>query len=53
MDRGGVVGAEPRRRQSRNGHAHLIYLLGGWIRTDFGDSVKAAGTKRYRATRRL
>jgi len=21
----------------RNGHAHLIYLLGGWIRTDFGD----------------
>ena len=20
-----------------NGHAHLIYLLGGWIRTDFGD----------------
>ncbi len=21
----------------RNGHAHLIYLLGGWIRTAFGD----------------
>ncbi len=21
----------------RNGHAHLIYLLGGWVRTDFGD----------------
>lgn len=20
-----------------NGHAHLIYLLGGWVRTDFGD----------------
>jgi len=21
-----------------NGHAHLIYLLGAWVRTDFGDS---------------
>jgi hypothetical protein len=21
----------------RNGHAHLIYLLGAWVRTDFGD----------------
>jgi len=21
----------------RNGHANLIYLLGGWVRTDFGD----------------
>jgi len=22
----------------RNGHAHLIYLLGAWVQTDFGDS---------------
>jgi len=22
----------------RNGHAHLIYLLGGWVQTDFSDS---------------
>jgi len=24
----------------RNGHAHLIYLLGGWIRTDSGDASR-------------
>jgi len=22
----------------RNGHAHLVYLLGAWVQTDFGDS---------------
>ncbi len=21
-----------------NGHAHLVYLLGAWVQTDFGDS---------------
>jgi len=39
LDRGRVAGApnlvvvNP-----RNGHAHLVYLLGAWVQTDFGDS---------------
>ncbi len=37
LDRGGAAGAELGRHHPRNGHAHLIYLLGGWVRTDFGD----------------
>jgi hypothetical protein len=23
-----------------NGHAHLIYMLGAWVRTDFGDATR-------------
>ena len=30
-----------------NGHAHLIYLLGAWVQTDFGDRVgsRSFGTR--------